>query len=46
LTMILKMINIYYNGVIKIRCSNNRLDVNWTKTFFMVVTNKRLKIPE
>ena len=27
-------------------CSNNRLDVNWTKTFFMVVTNKRLKIPE
>ncbi len=40
------MINIYYNGVIKIRCSNNRLDVNWTKTYFMVVTNMRFKIPE
>lgn len=27
-------------------CSNNRIDINWTKTFFMVITNKRIKIPE
>ena len=27
-------------------CSKNRLDINWTKTFFMVITNKRLAIPE
>ncbi len=27
-------------------CSKNRLDINWSKTFFMVITNKRLKIPE
>jgi hypothetical protein len=26
-------------------CTHNRLDINWTKTFLMVVTNKRIKIP-
>ncbi len=26
--------------------SKNRLDINWSKTFFMVITNKRLKAPE
>jgi hypothetical protein len=25
--------------------THNRLDINWTKTFLMVVTNKRIKIP-
>ncbi len=27
-------------------CSKNRIDINWKKTFFMVITNKRIKIPE
>ena len=27
-------------------CKNNRLDINWTKTFLMVFTNKRIKIPD
>ena len=27
-------------------CSKNRLDINWTKTFFMVISNKRSTIPE
>ncbi len=26
-------------------CTHNRLDINWTKTFLMVVTNKLIKIP-
>jgi hypothetical protein len=26
-------------------CTHNRLDINWTKTFLMVVTNKHIKIP-
>jgi hypothetical protein len=27
-------------------CSKNRLDINWSKTFLMVITNKRIKIPD
>ena len=27
-------------------CSKNRLDINWSKTFFMIITKKRIKIPE
>ena len=27
-------------------CNKNRLDINWSKTFFMVITNKRTKIPD
>ena len=26
-------------------CDVNKLDINWSKTFFMFVTNKRIKIP-
>jgi hypothetical protein len=26
-------------------CEFNKLDINWTKTYFMFVTNKRLKLP-
>ena len=26
-------------------CANNRLDINWSKTFLMVVTNKRVTCP-
>ena len=29
-------------------CSNNRMDINWSKTFFMIVTAKhksKLRIP-
>jgi hypothetical protein len=38
-----------FEGIIKQLlkwCSRNRLDINWNKTFFMVITNKRIKIPE
>ena len=37
-----------FEGIIKQLlnwCSRNRLDINWNKTFFMVITNKRIKIP-
>ncbi len=27
-------------------CSKSRLDINWNKTFFMVIRNKRIKIPD
>ena len=27
-------------------CTFNRLDINWDKTFCMVVTNKQIKIPK
>ena len=26
-------------------CQFNKLDINWSKTFFMFVTNKRVKLP-
>ncbi len=26
-------------------CKHNRLDINWTKTYFMFVTAKRIKLP-
>jgi len=26
-------------------CDFNKLDINWSKTFFMFVTNKRIKLP-
>ena len=26
-------------------CDVNKLDINWSKTFFMFVTNKRIKLP-
>ena len=27
-------------------CRRNRLDINWSKTFFMFCTNKRIKLPK
>jgi hypothetical protein len=27
-------------------CQFNKLDINWSKTFFMFVTNKRVKLPK
>ena len=27
-------------------CSSNKLDINWSKTNFMIVTNKRIKSPK
>ena len=27
-------------------CSNNKLDLNWSKTFFMFITNRRVKLPK
>jgi hypothetical protein len=27
-------------------CQLNKLDINWSKTFFMFVTNKRVKLPK
>ena len=26
-------------------CDFNKLDINWSKTFFIFVTNKRIKLP-
>ncbi len=27
-------------------CQFNKLDINWSKTFFMFITNKRVKLPK
>ena len=27
-------------------CNLNRIDINWSKTYCMFITNKRVKIPE
>ena len=27
-------------------CYYNKLDINWSKTFFMFVTNRRVKLPK
>ena len=27
-------------------CSKNKLDINWTKTYFMFITNKRITLPK
>ena len=27
-------------------CKFNKLDINWSKTYFMFVTNKRVKLPK
>ena len=27
-------------------CSKNKLDINWTNTYFMFITNKRISLPK
>ena len=36
---------VYKLKVLHAWCLFNKLDINWCKTFFMFVTNKRIKVP-
>ena len=43
-----KLINKFKSDIASLRvwCERNRLDINWSKTFIMFVTNKRIKPPK
>lgn len=42
-----ELIGRFKRGLIKLStwCENNRLDINWTKTFAMFITNKHVILP-
>ncbi len=46
---LLRSVLFYQNFLLKALlewCEFNTLDINWSKTFFMFVTNKRVKLPK